>query len=70
MCPGGGLETGRPYVTHDLPAGGRRLMQKIKGYEVTIVSCALTYRNKGYATGALVGRMTKGQRLLGGAAAE
>ena len=58
-----GLEAGRPYVTYDLPAGGRRLMQKVKGYEATIVSGSVTYRN-GEATGALPGRMVKGQRAV------
>ena len=28
---------GRPYVTHDLPAGGKRLLQKGTGYTATIV---------------------------------
>ena len=53
---------GRPYVTYDLPAGGKRLLQKAQGYEATIVSGSITYRN-GEATGALPGRMVKGQRL-------
>ena len=56
-----GLNFGRPYVTFDLPAGGRRLLQKAEGYEATIVSGAITYRN-GEATGALPGRVVKGQR--------
>jgi N-acyl-D-aspartate/D-glutamate deacylase len=56
-----GLEAGKPYVAFDLPAGGRRLMQKVKGYEATIVSGRVTYR-QGEATGALPGRMVKGQR--------
>ena len=56
-----GLEAGKPFVTYDLPAGGRRLMQKVKGYEATIVSGKVTYRN-GSPTGALPGRMVKGQR--------
>jgi N-acyl-D-aspartate/D-glutamate deacylase len=64
-----GLEAGRPYVAYDLPAGGRRLMQKVKGYEATIVSGAVTYRN-GEATGALPGRMVKGQRAPTAIAAE
>ena len=51
----------RPYVTFDLPAGGRRLLQKANGYEATIVSGAVTYR-RGEATGHLPGRMVKGQR--------
>lgn len=52
----------RPYVTFDLPAGGRRLLQKASGYDATIVSGAITYRN-GEATGNLPGRIVKGQRL-------
>jgi N-acyl-D-aspartate/D-glutamate deacylase len=55
------LGFGRPYVTHDLPAGGKRLLQKADGYEATIVSGAVTYRN-GEATGALPGRLVRGQR--------
>jgi len=56
------LNFGKPYVTYDLPAGGRRLLQKAHGYDVTIVSGAVTYRN-GEPTGALPGRLVKGQRL-------
>jgi N-acyl-D-aspartate/D-glutamate deacylase len=52
---------GRPYVVHDLPAGGRRLLQKAHGYEATVVSGAVTYRN-GEATGALPGMLVRGQR--------
>ncbi|MBS0562875.1 MAG: amidohydrolase family protein, partial [Proteobacteria bacterium] len=51
----------RPYVTYDLPAGGRRLLQKASGYEATVVSGAVTYRN-GEATGALPGTLVRGQR--------
>jgi N-acyl-D-aspartate/D-glutamate deacylase len=51
----------RPYVTYDLPAGGRRLLQKAQGYEATVVSGAVTYRN-GEATGALPGVLVRGQR--------
>jgi N-acyl-D-aspartate/D-glutamate deacylase len=55
------LAFGRPYVTYDLPAGGKRLLQKADGYEATIVSGVVTYRG-GTATGALPGRLVKGQR--------
>ena len=50
---------GRPYVTHDLPAGGKRLLQKGLGYDATIVNGAITYRH-GEATGALPGRLVRG----------
>lgn len=52
---------GRPYVTFDLPAGGRRLLQKAEGYEATVVSGVVTYR-AGQATGGLPGRLVRGQR--------
>jgi N-acyl-D-aspartate/D-glutamate deacylase len=51
----------RPYVAYDLPAGGRRLLQKAHGYEATIVSGVITYRG-GEATGALPGALVRGQR--------
>ncbi len=56
------ISFGRPYVTYDLPAGGKRLLQKAEGYDATIVSGRITYRN-GEATGVLPGRMVKGQQL-------
>ena len=56
------LGFGQPYVTYDLPAGGKRLLQKAEGYEATIVSGAVTYRD-GEATGALPGGVIEGQRL-------
>ena len=34
-----------PFMTQDLPAGGKRLMQHTKGYVATIVSGKITYRN-------------------------
>jgi N-acyl-D-aspartate/D-glutamate deacylase len=55
------LAFGRPYVSYDLPAGGKRLLQKADGYLATIVSGVVTYRD-GTATGALPGQLVKGQR--------
>ena len=48
-----------PRPVYDLPAGGRRLIQKADGYVVTIVSGEVTYRN-GEPTGALPGRLVRG----------
>jgi N-acyl-D-aspartate/D-glutamate deacylase len=48
-----------PVVAHDLPAGGRRLMQGANGYVATIVAGAITYRD-GEPTGALPGRLLRG----------
>jgi N-acyl-D-aspartate/D-glutamate deacylase len=63
------LAFGRPYVTYDLPAGGKRLLQKANGYDATIVSGIVTYRD-GTATGALPGQLIKGQREVQFLAAE
>jgi len=48
-----------PGIAQDLPAGGRRLVQKADGYEVTIVSGQVVYRH-GEATGVLPGRLIRG----------
>ena len=50
-----------PVMVNDLPAGGRRLLQRAEGYVATIVSGVVTYRD-GVATGALPGRLVRGQR--------
>ena len=49
----------RPEVVYDLPAGGRRLVQRTDGFDATIVSGAVVYRH-GEATGALPGRLIRG----------
>lgn len=53
------LRLERPYVVFDLPAGGRRLMQKAVGYTATIKAGAITFRH-GEATGALPGKLLRG----------
>ncbi|TMQ13740.1 MAG: D-aminoacylase [Deltaproteobacteria bacterium] len=53
------LQLRRPYIVHDLPAGGRRLMQTADGYVATVVSGAVTYR-EGQPTGALPGTLVRG----------
>jgi N-acyl-D-aspartate/D-glutamate deacylase len=50
-----------PEVAYDLPAGGRRLVQRADGYVATIVDGQPVYRN-GEATGALPGRLVRGPR--------
>lgn len=55
------LGFGKPYVVHDLPAGGRRLLQKASGYVATIVSGQVTYRH-GEPTGTLAGKLVRGQQ--------
>jgi N-acyl-D-aspartate/D-glutamate deacylase len=48
-----------PRMTFDLPAGGKRLLQKAEGYRATVLSGIVTYRG-GEATGALPGRLVRG----------
>ncbi|HTW71062.1 MAG TPA: amidohydrolase family protein [Acetobacteraceae bacterium] len=55
------LGCGAPYVVSDLPAGGKRLLQKVHGYEATIVSGQVTFR-EGVATEALPGRLVRGMQ--------
>ncbi len=46
-------------MAHDLPAGGRRLLQEAEGYDYTIVSGEIT-RKDGADTGARPGRLVRG----------
>jgi N-acyl-D-aspartate/D-glutamate deacylase len=48
-----------PEIRRDLPAGGRRLVQRADGFVATIVSGIPVYRD-GEATGALPGRLVRG----------
>jgi N-acyl-D-aspartate/D-glutamate deacylase len=50
-----------PEVAYDLPAGGKRLLQRAEGYRYTIVAGEVTYRD-GEPTGALPGRLVRGNR--------
>jgi N-acyl-D-aspartate/D-glutamate deacylase len=49
----------RPHIIHDLPAGGRRLMQSADGYVRTIKGGTVTFAD-GAHTGALPGRLVRG----------
>jgi N-acyl-D-aspartate/D-glutamate deacylase len=48
-----------PVMAHDLPAGGKRLMQKADGYVATLVSGVVIQRD-GQPTGAMPGRLVRG----------
>ena len=54
------LQCAVPVMASDLPAGGRRLLQRATGFDATIVSGLPVYRH-GEATGALPGRLVRGQ---------
>jgi N-acyl-D-aspartate/D-glutamate deacylase len=53
------LGSDAPYVVNDLPAGGKRLLQTVHGYDATIVSGRITFRN-GAPTGILPGKLVRG----------
>ena len=48
-----------PVMSADLPAGGKRLLQRASGYVATVVSGVPVYCD-GQATGALPGRLVRG----------
>jgi N-acyl-D-aspartate/D-glutamate deacylase len=48
-----------PEMVYDLPADGRRLVQRVDGYKATVQSGAVTYED-GEPTGALPGRLVRG----------
>ena len=50
-----------PRIVHDLPAGGRRLMQSSSGYRFTIKSGEVTVQD-GELTGARPGSLLRGSR--------
>jgi N-acyl-D-amino-acid deacylase len=56
-----GLSLGAPFVRADLPAGGRRLLQRATGYAATIKKGTVTFED-GEPTGELPGRLVRGAR--------
>lgn len=53
----------RPHIVYDLPAGGRRIIQKADGYRHTFVAGVEVMRN-GEATGALPGQLLRGAQAV------
>jgi N-acyl-D-amino-acid deacylase len=51
----------RPEAVHDLPAGGKRLVQRVEGYRYTVKSGQVTF-DDGAHTGALPGSLVRGGR--------
>jgi N-acyl-D-aspartate/D-glutamate deacylase len=60
------LTARRPEIRHDLPAGGKRLVQSAEGYVATLVAGEITYENGG-ACGPLPGRLVRGPQPAPGA---
>ena len=55
------LKIKNPEVLYDLPAGGRRMVQRIEGYDATIVSGEVVAK-MGVPTEALPGRLVRGPK--------
>ena len=53
-----GLRLHAPKMVFDLPAGGRRLVQEVDGYDMTVVAGTVTFED-GEPTGALPGRLVR-----------
>ena len=53
------LRLQQPEMVYDLPAGGKRLVQKSRGYDCTICNGEVTFIN-GEHTGAMPGRLLRG----------
>ena len=51
----------RPEAVNDLPAGGKRLVQRAEGYRYTVKSGQVTFED-GVSTGALPGGLVRGGR--------
>ena len=64
--PWRGLALEQPEMVWDLPAGGKRLIQKAQGYLATVCAGEVTFEN-GVATGAMPGRLLRGGRVAAAA---
>jgi N-acyl-D-amino-acid deacylase len=56
------LRLHKPMITHDLPAGGRRLDQTAEGYVATVVAGQIIAEN-GVPTAARPGKLVRGRQL-------
>ncbi|MBV8888564.1 MAG: amidohydrolase family protein [Alphaproteobacteria bacterium] len=55
------LHLHQPEIVHDLPAGGRRLVQRVEGYAATLVAGTPVFE-RGEETGARPGRLVRAGR--------
>jgi N-acyl-D-aspartate/D-glutamate deacylase len=63
------LQVHKPELVHDMPAGGRRFVQRVEGYEATLVAGEPIFQ-RGEHTGALPGRLVRAGRAGQAMAAE
>ncbi|KTE78898.1 N-acyl-D-amino-acid deacylase family protein [Sphingopyxis sp. A083] len=57
------IKLGKPWLAFDLPAGGKRLLQKADGYVATVKSGVVTFRD-GEAQGAYPGGVIRGPQRV------
>jgi len=57
------LKLGKPWLAFDLPAGGKRLLQKAEGYVATIKNGVVTFR-EGVWTGEAPGGLIRGPQRV------
>ena len=55
------LKVQKPELVHDMPAGGRRFVQRVQGYETTLVAGTPIFE-RGEHTGAMPGRLVRAGR--------
>jgi len=55
------LQVKKPILVHDMPAKGRRFVQKVDGYEMTIAAGTPIFE-RGEHTGAMPGRLVRAGR--------
>ncbi|MEH6634567.1 MAG: D-aminoacylase [Halioglobus sp.] len=57
------IKLGKPWLAFDLPAGGKRLLQKAEGYDYTIKSGQVTFKS-GAVTAARPGGLIRGPQQV------
>ena len=62
------LRLHKPELVHDMPANGRRFIQRVEGYAATLVAGAPIFE-RGEHTGAMPGRLVRAGRIGAAAAA-
>jgi N-acyl-D-aspartate/D-glutamate deacylase len=56
-----GMRMQKPELIHDMPANGRRFVQRVTGYEATLVAGQPIFE-RGEHTGALPGKLVRAPR--------
>ena len=55
------LQVQKPILVHDMPANGRRFVQRVDGYVATLVAGQVLFE-RGEHTGAMPGRLVRAGR--------